>query len=89
MDTSLHQYGTGAFKKGSSSNAPSDASVGQFGKGDGAVAWLKLVAKNSEGQIFQEVYRTTTAGGMQPETCTGMPAAFEVQYSAVYWLYEA
>ncbi|TKA23760.1 hypothetical protein B0A50_07042 [Salinomyces thailandicus] len=88
MDTSLHQYGMGAFKKANASDAPSDAPLGQYGAGNGSVAWLKLDAKDSTGQIFQEVYRTNTAGGSPPEACTGMSEAFEVQYSAIYWLFE-
>lgn len=88
MDTSAHDYGTGAFKKTNTSNAPDDAILGQYGQGNGSVAWLKLDAKDSTGQIFQEVYRVNTAGGQPPKACTGMPAAFEVQYSAEYWLWE-
>lgn len=87
MDTSLHQYGQGPFKKSNSSNAPADAALGQFGQGNGSVAWLKLDAKDSTGQIFEEVYRVNTQGGNPPDMCTGMPAAFEVQYSAEYWLW--
>lgn len=87
MDTDLHQYGTGSFKKVNTSTAPTNAPLGQNGQGYGAVAWLKLDAKNSTGQIFQEVYRVNTAGGNAPPTCSGMPAAFEVQYSAEYWLF--
>ncbi|KAK5128764.1 hypothetical protein LTR85_000097 [Meristemomyces frigidus] len=88
MDTSLHSYGTGAFKKTNTSSAPSDAPLGQYGVGNGSVAWLKLDAKTSDGQIFQEVFRTLTAGGNPSKTCTGMPAAFEVQYAAAYFLFE-
>ncbi|KAK5134498.1 hypothetical protein LTR08_006415 [Meristemomyces frigidus] len=88
LDTPLHTYGTGAFKKANSSAAPPSAPLGQHGTGNGSVAWLKLDAKNTAGQIFQEVYRTTTAGGNPPLVCTDMPAAFEVQYSAAYWLFE-
>ncbi|KAK3678803.1 hypothetical protein LTR78_001256 [Recurvomyces mirabilis] len=89
MDTALHQYGTGAFKKTGSAAAPSDAMVGQNNQGNGAVAWLKLDAKTSSGQIFQEVYRLNTAGGNPPKTCAGMPAAFEIEYAAEYWLWAA
>jgi len=87
LDTSLHQYGFGAFKKANTSAAPADAVLGQGGKGNGSVAWLKLDAKSRDGQVFQEVYRLKTAGGQPPKACTGMPAAFEVQYAAEYWLY--
>lgn len=88
MDTSLHAYGTGAFKKANQSSAPSDAVVGQGGQGMGAVAWLKLDAKTNDGQVFQEVYRVNTAGGSPPKSCQGQQAAFEVQYAAEYWLFE-
>lgn len=88
MDTTAHDYGTGAFKKANSSDPPTAAPVGQFGQGYGAVAWLKLDAKNSEGQVFQEVYRLNTAGGNPPTTCQGQAAEISIQYSAEYWLYE-
>ncbi|WPH03507.1 Hypothetical protein R9X50_00638700 [Acrodontium crateriforme] len=88
MDTSLHQYGSGAFKKVNAVPAPATAPKGQYGRGDGAVAWLKLDAKNDKDQIFQQVYRLNTAGGNPPKTCKGQKAAFEVQYAAEYWLFE-
>ena len=87
LDTQLHQYGTGSFKKANASNAPDGAPLGQNGKGNGSVPWLKLDAKNSAGQTFQSVYRLNTAGGQPPKACTGMPSAFEVQYSAEYWIW--
>lgn len=87
MDTSEHNYGTGAFKKANSSNAPSNAMKGPENAGNGAVAWLKLSALNTAGQVFQEVYRVNTAGGSPPTTCQGQQAAFEVDYAAQYWLY--
>lgn len=88
LDTDTHSYGTGAFKKVNSTNAPSDAVKGVNGSGDGAVAWLKLVAKDPNGQVLQEVYRVNTAGGNPPTSCSGMTAAFVVQYAAEYWVYE-
>ncbi|TKA66168.1 hypothetical protein B0A55_11476, partial [Friedmanniomyces simplex] len=87
MDTTLHQYGTGQFKKSNGSNAPSDALLGTNNQGFGSVQWLKLDAKDSAGQVLQEVYRLNTAGGQPPKTCQGMPAAFEVQYSSEYWIW--
>jgi len=87
MDTDLHQYGAGPFKKLNASDAPADAIKGQNNQGNGAVAWLKLDAQDPDGQIFQEVYRVNTAGGNPPKSCTGMAASFEVQYSAEYWFY--
>ena len=87
LDTTLHSYGNGAFKKSNSSAAPADAPLGPYGSGNGSVAWLKLDAKTTGGQVFQEVYRLYTAGGQPSKTCTGMPAAFEVQYAAAYYLF--
>ncbi|KAK8194280.1 hypothetical protein M8818_007468 [Zalaria obscura] len=87
LDTSLHSYGNGAFKKANQTTAPTTAMKGPNGQGDGAVAWLKLSAMSPGGQVFQEVYRVNTAGGNPPKTCTGMAASFEVPYSAEYWLY--
>ncbi|KAH9826359.1 Protein of unknown function (DUF3455) [Teratosphaeria destructans] len=87
LDTSTNAYGQGAFKKVNSTDAPSDAMVGQYGKGHGAVAWLKLNTIDGKGEILQEVYRLNTAGGMQPKTCTGMAAEFEIEYSAEYWIW--
>lgn len=88
MDTSLHEYGTGAFRKVNSSSAPPDAVKGQGGEGMGAVAWLKLDAKGDDGQVFQEVFRVNTAGGSPPKTCEGQQEAIEVQYAAEYWLFQ-
>ncbi|KAK3654466.1 hypothetical protein LTR56_004096 [Elasticomyces elasticus] len=87
LDTSLHQYGSGMFKKSNVSAAPTDAVLGVNNQGNGSVQWLKLDAKNSTGQVFQTVYRLNTAGGNAPKSCTGMPAAFEVQYSSEYWIW--
>ncbi|KAK0843906.1 hypothetical protein LTR03_008392 [Friedmanniomyces endolithicus] len=87
LDTTLHQYGTGQFKKANSSAAPTDAMLGTNGQGFGSVTWLKLDAKDAAGQVLQEVYRLNTAGGQPPKTCQGMAAAFEVQYSAEYWIW--
>lgn len=62
--------------------------VGQYGQGNGAVAWLKLSESTvSSGQVLKEVYRVNTAGGNPPKGCTGMAAQFEVQYAAEYWVY--
>lgn len=87
MDTSMHSYGSGAFKKVNSSAAPAGAMTGPNFSGNGAVAWLKLNALDGAGQVFQEVYRLNTAGGNPPANCTGQQAAFEVPYAAEYWLY--
>ena len=87
MDTSSHDYGTGAFKKANSTSAPSTAMAGPGNKGNGAVPWLKLGAIDTAGQVFQEVYRVNTAGGNPPTTCQGQQSALEVPYAAEYWLF--
>ncbi|KAK3117817.1 hypothetical protein LTR53_000366 [Teratosphaeriaceae sp. CCFEE 6253] len=87
LDTPLHSYGSGAFRKSNVSAAPADAVRGAGGQGDGSVQWLKLDAKDASGQVFQSVYRLNTAGGAAPKACGGMPAAFEVQYSSEYWIW--
>lgn len=87
LDTASHSYGMGAFKVVGNMKAPSSAMVGQYNKGDGAVAWLKLDAKSQDAQVFQEVYRLNTAGGLAPKMCTGMPSEFSVEYAAEYWFW--
>ena len=89
LDTSLHQYGMGAVAKANASDAPSTAYVGTYGKGDGAVQWLTLVANSSNPATgaWKQIYRLNTAGGVPPKMCTGLPPAFEVPYAAEYWLF--
>ncbi|KAL9074411.1 MAG: hypothetical protein Q9157_004392 [Trypethelium eluteriae] len=89
MDTTAHQYGNGAFKKNSTSNAPKTQGPMPLPSNQtGSVAWLKLTEKNpGDGQVFQEVYRLNTVGGAAPATCQGQPQSFEVQYAAQYWLF--
>lgn len=87
MDTSLHQYGMGALAKIDASDAPSDAVLGQNNQGHGAVQWLMLQQKPYAEDTWSQVYRLNTAGGNAPKMCTGMPASFEVQYAAEYWLF--
>jgi len=88
LDTGVHAYGYGAFKKGDSTPAPEDGVPGPYNSGNGPVAWLRLDAKSQDGQVFKEVYRLNTAGGQPPKTCEGMAEAFEVPYAAEYWLYK-
>ncbi|MCJ1247086.1 hypothetical protein MMC30_004297 [Trapelia coarctata] len=78
----LRQYGFTNSKKVASVPAPASKIP--------AVAWLKL-AYDTSGEVgsVREIYRLNTAGGTPPATCLGMPAAFEVQYSAEYWFYSA
>lgn len=62
-------------------NGSVPAPAADAGEG-GAVAWLKLTAKPGATSGLQEVYRVETVGGSPPATCEGMPASFQVQYSA-------
>jgi len=87
LDSSAIKIGTAPCSKLAAVPAPPTASKGQYNKGDGAVPWLKLVARDGATGNLEEVYRVNTAGGNPPATCAGMPAAFEVQYAAEYWFY--
>ena len=89
MDTTAHQYGTGAFKKNATSNAlTTPPPIPLPSNQTGSVTWLKLTEKNpGDGQVFQNVYRLNTVGGSAPATCKGQPQSFEVEYAAQYWLF--
>jgi len=80
LDTAASKLGQANCAKNASVSAPADAPKGQ--KGEAAVPWLKLTTKTGATGDLQEVYRLETAGGSAPATCAGMPATFEVQYSA-------
>ena len=80
MDASQWKIGEAPCAKNNSAPAPEAAAKGQ--QGEKAVPWLKLVTRPGATGGLQEVYRVETAGGSAPETCKGMPAAFEVQYAA-------
>lgn len=88
LDTTGSELGQAQCSKIGTTDAPGNAPTGQ--QGEKAVAWLKLATNPGAftGNL-QEVYRVETAGGSPPATCTGMAAAFEVQYSAQYWFYES
>ncbi|TVY78128.1 hypothetical protein LSUE1_G004645 [Lachnellula suecica] len=88
LDTTAMQLGVAPCAKNNSVSAPTNAIKGQANQGNGAVAWLKLTARDGTTGNLEEVYRVNTAGGNPPATCAGMPAAFEVQYAAEYWFYE-
>ena len=82
------KLGTVYAAKGASSDVPSEAVVGVNKIGNGAVPWLFLTSRpTTEGDI-KDVYRLNTAGGQPPEACTSMPAAFSVDYAAVYWFWK-
>lgn len=90
LDAGVKQYGkvatNGVTKQ--STNAPvSGPSIQSAnGKTSKPVAWLRLESKDSSNGI-KTVYRLNTAGGSAPATCSGMPAAFQVQYAAEYWFW--
>jgi hypothetical protein len=89
LDTQMHSYGLGAFKKANGSAAPESAVIGVDGAGMGAVPWLKLTEKiGVEGsQKLKEVFRVNTAGGQPPATCQGQQESILVEYAAEYWVY--
>jgi hypothetical protein len=81
LDTPALDIGQVPCAKNSSANAPSAAAVGQ--RGEKAVTWLRLTAKDGTTGDIKDIYRVDTAGGSPPATCKDMPATFQVQYSAV------
>jgi len=89
LDTQSLSLGEAPCAKNNSVTAPADAPVGQYNKGNGAVAWLKLIARDGATGKIEEVYRVNTAGGNPPATCAGITGDFNVQYSAEYWFWES
>jgi len=87
LDSTAAQLGVVPCAKNNTVPAPAGAPKGQDNQGFGSVAWLKLLARDGATGNLQEVYRLNTAGGNPPSTCAGMPATFEVQYSAEYWFW--
>jgi len=88
LDISQLQLGQAPCSKTQSVAAPAGSALGQGGVGNGSVAWLKLQTHDATGSL-EEVYRVNTAGGNPPTTCSGMGAAFEVQYAAEYWFWQS
>lgn len=93
LHTKASNYGIYFAKRVANTTAPADAPKGPDGAA--AVPWLKLAvetppeatsAADTAGNV-QEIYRVNTAGGSAPKTCAGMPASFQVEYSAEYWFY--
>ncbi|KIW88160.1 uncharacterized protein Z519_11271 [Cladophialophora bantiana CBS 173.52] len=82
------KFGTVFAQKVHSSDAPANAVPGVSGIGNGAVPWLYLTSRPTTESPIKAVYRLSTAGGQPPETCANMPAAFSVDYSAIYWFYK-
>ncbi|KAI0598164.1 hypothetical protein F4775DRAFT_556821 [Biscogniauxia sp. FL1348] len=86
LDTTQYQIGEAGCQKDGQTDAPADAPTGL--QGEIAVPWLRLLTRSGATGNLQQVYRVQTAGGSAPDTCHGMPASFEVQYSAQYWFWE-
>ena len=87
LDTQVLSLGQAPCAKNNSVTAPTDAPVGQYNKGDGAVPWLKLIARDGATGKIEEVYRVNTAGGNPPATCAGITGNFTVEYSAEYVIF--
>ncbi|KAK9774279.1 hypothetical protein AB5N19_13698 [Seiridium cardinale] len=85
LDRPNLQLGEAGCTKLNATNAPADATRGT--DNSTAVVWLKLATRTGATGDLQEVYRVQTAGGSAPATCAGMPASFEVQYSAQYFFW--
>lgn len=85
LDITDHKMGIIPCAKNASQAAPTDAQKGP--RGEAAVPWLRLLAKQGATNGLAEVYRVATAGGSAPAKCEGQPASFEVQYSTQYWFY--
>ncbi|KAI0021869.1 hypothetical protein F4780DRAFT_735736 [Xylariomycetidae sp. FL0641] len=83
----LGAVGQAPCSKKDSVDAPADAPTGQ--QGEAAVSWLRLSANPDASGNIKAVYRVQTAGGSAPKVCAGLPASFEVQYSAQYWFWES
>lgn len=66
LDTTTEQIGQIPCLKQAATPAPATASKGQGNVGNGAVPWLKLVARDGATGGLQEVYRLNTAGGAAP-----------------------
>jgi hypothetical protein len=82
LKTAAMDLGFAPCAKNASVAAPAGAPPGQDDEGFGAVAWLKLLARDGATGNLKEVYRVNTAGGKPPPTCAGMPGTFEVEYAA-------
>jgi hypothetical protein len=74
-------------KKIDACNAPAGSPAGQASTATGAVPWLFLQSQSGTTGNVKSVYRVSTAGGMQPSTCTNQAAAFTVEYAAKYLFY--
>jgi hypothetical protein len=84
LDTTAMDLGIIPCSKNNTVAAPAGSPLGQNNQGYGSVAWLKLLARDGATGNIEEVYRVNTAGGSPPATCSGMPAAFQIQYAAEY-----
>ncbi|KAL1968052.1 hypothetical protein VTN77DRAFT_2182 [Rasamsonia byssochlamydoides] len=85
LNTPYARFGKVIAEKVNAVNAPAGSPSGQASNTNGAVQWLFLEAEAGTTGNVRSVYRTHTAGGNPPSTCSGMPAAFSVEYAAKYW----
>ncbi|KAJ5161743.1 hypothetical protein N7492_007135 [Penicillium capsulatum] len=70
-------------KKQDQMDAKGNAAKGKYG----AVPWLYLTKTTGTVGKFESVYRVDTASGSPPDTCQGMAASFEIEYSANYYFF--
>jgi len=89
LNTSAMDLGFAPCLKNNTVSAPVGSPKGQSGVGNGAVAWLKLIAREGTTGNLEEIYRVQTAGGNPPVTCAGMPSTFSVEYAAQYWFFQS
>ena len=82
LDSTSLDLGVVPCSKNNTVSAPTGAPKGQDNTGFGAVAWLKLLARDGATGNLEEVYRVNTAGGNPPPACAGQAATFEIQYAA-------
>ncbi|KAL1988716.1 hypothetical protein VTN96DRAFT_8416 [Rasamsonia emersonii] len=87
LNTPDASFGKVIAQKLNSTNAPAGSPAGQASNKNGAVPWLFLDAAAGTTGNVRSVYRTHTAGGNPPATCSGLPAAFSVEYAAKYWFW--
>jgi hypothetical protein len=82
LDTDAMTLGHAACSKNASVPAPAGSPKGQGGQGYGSVPWLRLLTKPGATGNLMNVYRVNTAGGAAPPSCSGQPAAFQIQYAS-------
>jgi hypothetical protein len=87
LNTPSSEFGMVVAKKVNTTNAPTGSPAGQASNANGAVPWLFLETESAMTGNVLSVYRTHTAGGNPPASCSGLPAAFSIEYAAKYWFW--